>query len=90
MKVSEAKEKVCPFMAEMGQDSSGFIVFSKHNKCICGDCMAWEYKVDRVTEKDGIFHSPKESFDVKYNNENRLTYKIVSKDDGHCKRLDND
>ena len=43
MKVSEAKGKVCPFIAQMGEDSSGFTVFSKHINCICEDCMAWVY-----------------------------------------------
>lgn len=39
MKVSEAKEKFCPFMSTtiLNNGKPDLIV---HN-CICGDCMAW-------------------------------------------------
>jgi len=46
MKVSEAKEKVCPFMstgfaADTYTLSDGMSAIKI--KCICNDCMAWEY-----------------------------------------------
>ncbi len=43
VKVSEAKTKVCPFIAEMGEDASGYTRFSMHKKCICSECMAWQF-----------------------------------------------
>jgi hypothetical protein len=52
MKVSEAKEKVCPFISGgertiyMGTDDDGKDITTKAlsvKNCVCGDCMAWEY-----------------------------------------------
>jgi len=39
MKVSEAKQKICPFMN--GYEVIGSIAVSKPKYCICSDCMAW-------------------------------------------------
>ncbi len=62
MKVSEAKEKVCPFMpvlkVEYEDMHNKSVEITKH-KCICGDCMAWQFtdecssvpEVDYKTEK---------------------------------------
>jgi len=47
MKVSEAKEKICPFIT----DNQG--MYEKVPvKCICGDCMAWKYVKTSNTPKD--------------------------------------
>ena len=46
MKVSEAKEKVCPFMSN-SQDidlGNGYVQKGHYSKCICGDCMAWQFQ----------------------------------------------
>jgi len=52
MKVSEAKEKVCPFSIKPipMKIEDGEVTGTAHvlMKCICGDCMAW---VD-TTEKE--------------------------------------
>lgn len=46
MKVSEAKQKVCPFIqpnmerGRFGEPSEAYSI-----NCICGDCMAWEYTI---------------------------------------------
>ena len=37
----EAEKLVCPFIAEMGQDGSGYVQFHKHINCITTKCMAW-------------------------------------------------
>jgi len=47
MKVSEAKQKICPFMN--GYEVVGNIAVSKPKYCICSDCMAWVYT--KETEK---------------------------------------
>jgi len=41
MKVSDAKEKICPFISTsiLHNEKPDLIVHC----CICGDCMAWEY-----------------------------------------------
>lgn len=43
MKVSEAKEKICPFMSDntMGRDYNGN--YNGVSYCVCSDCMAWVY-----------------------------------------------
>ena len=53
MKVSEAKEKVCPFMSDsLDIDlGSGYAQKGNYSKCICGDCMAWQY-IDEMTKSD--------------------------------------
>lgn len=49
MKVSDAKQKVCPFINDgVFQFASSFGIGStdqmpQNIKCICGDCMAWVY-----------------------------------------------
>ena len=45
MKVSEAKQKVCPFMEQRKPPidrNCEYDIESKNINCICGDCMAWE------------------------------------------------
>lgn len=63
MKVSEAKEKVCPFTVQYGgvQSSKDVGGSGLHagdmlaSKCVCGDCMAWKFTKTayRVPEHDG-------------------------------------
>lgn len=43
MKVSEAKEKVCPFMNGFSYYSDGTLHTNQVVRCICGDCMAWVF-----------------------------------------------
>lgn len=43
-----AETLVCPFIAERGEDASGYTVFSKHIKCITGNCMAWKDTTKKV------------------------------------------
>ncbi len=50
MKVSEAKEKLCPFMSNQAVKDLGHGVQSVRNNCICGDCMAWQWT---VTNEEG-------------------------------------
>ena len=75
MKVSEAKEKVCPFIQHIVVASSDFSLvdsgiddYSYSNiKCICGDCMAWQYI--KVTPSGNTFDSKEAT------------------NDGYCKRI---
>ena len=59
MKVSEAMEKVCPFITNSGeyawQHGVGEEYTPSNIKCICEDCMAWQYtRTDTVTlEREG-------------------------------------
>jgi len=44
MKVSEAKQKVCPFMEQRKPPidrNCEYDIESKNINCICSDCMAW-------------------------------------------------
>jgi len=82
MKVSEAKEKVCPFMQD------GLILsYAIHDKkffyegqsvnclCICGECMAWKYTIE-----------------AKYLNETSTDIVSIDEDEkeGYCSRLSNE
>jgi len=54
MKVLEAKQKVCPFMENVfwiGVSDTPYSNKSKNINCICGECMAWEWK--RQADEDG-------------------------------------
>ena len=61
MKVSEAKNKICPFTFGLPrqeiQTQAGPIYIGGETKCICGGCMAWEYiithKSQHEDEKEG-------------------------------------
>lgn len=84
MKVSEAKTKVCPYL------SQGMLEL----KCICSDCMAWEYtkivsdnilNVNEIKEeyREYIPNNAITLFGV------RLEREDLNEDDkeGYCKRL---
>lgn len=74
MKVSEAKEKVCPFSIQYGRVPSSKDVggFGLHkgdmlaSKCICGDCMAWKF-----TKKTSFKKIPYNPYD--YNEAEEIT-----------------
>ena len=71
MTISEAKNKVCPFMAQMGEDASGYTVFSKHINCITSNCMAWEFDYSEERTEGAI----------------PITSRKYSECAGYCKRL---
>lgn len=54
MKVSEAKEKICPFMSDntMGRDYNGD--YNGVSYCVCGDCMAWVYTKENKTKEEQL------------------------------------
>jgi len=89
MKVSEAKEKVCPFMSTPIIADSAFYqngVLHKVN-CMAGDCIAWEWETEIITEPEGIITRPKGTKSHGYNKENRLVWEKPLKDEGYYKRL---
>lgn len=51
MKVSEAKQKACPFMSEHGLIQVGPVKVEKTTYCICGDCMAWKYTGNKIDSR---------------------------------------
>jgi len=105
MKVSEAKEKVCPFMQD------GLILsYAIHDKkffyegqsvnclCICGECMAWKWK-ETYEKKNSIeicgerFCLPKEGGwkSLGYDSNSTLWGEriLISDSEGYCSRLSN-
>jgi len=62
MKVSEAKQKICPFMN--GYEVIGSIAVSKPKYCICGDCMAWvNTTMQQYKEMESVNFSDKDAID---------------------------
>ena len=51
MKVSEAKEKVCPFIYNVQSSALGESE-GMHINCITSDCMAWKATIDGKKEID--------------------------------------
>lgn len=59
MKVSEAKQKICPFMPVIWHSSHDKNLHMAMTKCICGDCMAWKWDENGAhsTDQNGtIWH----------------------------------
>jgi len=87
MKVSEAKEKVCPFMS-----TSGINHVLLETLCVCGNCMAWEYtKIYSTRTQKDIFVAPDGWEFVEYNKKHNMVCKKELPEhekEGYCKRLD--
>jgi len=97
MKVSEAKEKICPFMCNHVSTPSDDIIFATVN-CACGDCMAWEWKetYEKKTSVDICgeeFCLPKEVGwkSLGYDSNSVLCGEriLISDSEGYCSRLSN-
>ena len=89
MKVSEAKEKVCPFIqsgVERGIDNSPMIhgVSIMNTRCICGDCMAWVFTKTHEQIENKAIESDKKSCSIRYSNGAELP---EEKKEGICMRL---
>ncbi len=55
MRVSEAKEKICPFMSGLGSgvsQSGDFLIDFEEIICRHGDCMAWVFTRTRIVFDD--------------------------------------
>ena len=82
MKVSEAREKVCPFRSAGMYNLGGNLGIDKDTNCICGDCMAWEMT------KEYEFQSFKsKEFNVDLTTDRPKFGKPLSDKEGYCKRL---
>jgi len=98
MKISEAKEKVCPYITLMQHSKKvvtselqGEQVLIENSLCITGDCMAWEYtKKDKRKIFKTTFTTPKGWEFVEYDtNNNMVCVQDIEEDEkeGYCKRL---
>ena len=85
MKVSEAKEKVCPFIQQLMVGTSLQMEFSDSANihCITSDCMAWQSMKQKEKGTVGCESGHKE--DGKY-----LEKTKHNSDYGYCKRLTNE
>lgn len=87
MRVSEAKEKVCPFSIppivtavnlETGQYDSGHCMM----KCICGDCMAWVPRIGAIGERITVDMQSEEFSDLyaRYNHKEKGLHLLYTGD----------
>lgn len=81
MRVSEARTKVCPFMTDNEGFHTGVPI-----KCICGDCMAWEY-----TKTNTGFNDLSEEEKSQIPAPDKLWRNLPEgKKEGYCMRLNNE
>lgn len=91
MKVSEAKEKVCPFMNGFSYYSDGTLHTNQVVRCICGDCMAWVYTrthSETLTERYVVTHSPDSNGNTNTIHTKPSEIPEDSKE-GYCSRISN-
>lgn len=80
MLVTEAKEKVCPFMSIVGVFEGSQELWEQ--SCICGGCMAWQY-TKSVKRHVGSFRG----VDM-FSNVDTKEKTNEETDQGYCKRIE--